>query len=89
MVKITLHKIVEELVDTNSVRKIKSKTREFNLNVDRKRFWLGKLENIDHKVSNESVPLSMNFLAKKLNTELSVIKCVYKIQLKFYFFQNF
>ena len=61
MVKITLHKIVEELVDTDSFRKIKSETREFNLNADRKRFWLGRIECMDDDEINESTSISLGF----------------------------
>jgi len=39
---------------------IKSVIREVNLNADRKRFWLGRLESIDSKLYNDSMPLSLN-----------------------------
>lgn len=47
------------------IGKIKSETREFNLNADRKRCWLGRIESMDDRMMNESVSLSLNFL--KLN----------------------
>jgi len=43
------------------IGKIKPMTREFNLNADRKRFWLGRIESMDDEVMNESAPLSLNF----------------------------
>ena len=43
------------------IGKIKTSTREFNLNADRKRFWLGRIENMDDKIMNESMPLSLNY----------------------------
>jgi len=43
------------------IGKIKPETREFNLNADRKRFWLGRIENMDDKVLNESVSLLLNY----------------------------
>jgi hypothetical protein len=35
-----------------------------NLNADRKRLGLGKIENIDFKVMNDSMPISMNHFEK-------------------------
>lgn len=46
------------------IGKIKPSTREFNLNADRKRFWLGRIESIDDRMMNESVPLSLNHILK-------------------------
>lgn len=43
---------------------IKEETKEVNLNADRKRFWLGRIESIDDKIMNESMPLSFNFFEK-------------------------
>jgi len=45
----------------SEIGKIKPKTREFNLNADRKRFWLGRIENMDDKIMNKSMPLSLNY----------------------------
>ena len=42
------------------IGKIKPITREFNLNADRKRFWLGRIENMDSGMMNESMPLTFN-----------------------------
>ena len=39
------------------IGKIKPETREFNLNADRKRFWLGGIESMDDEIMNESMPL--------------------------------
>ena len=47
----------------SEIGKIKTITREINLNADRKRFFLQKLLKID-KTKNDSVPLSLNFLEK-------------------------
>jgi len=41
------------------IGKIKPMTREFNLNADRKRFWLGRIESMDDRKMNESIPLSL------------------------------
>ena len=46
----------------SDIGKIKPTTREFNLNADRKRFWLGRIENINDEIMNESMPLSLFFL---------------------------
>ena len=46
------------------MKRIKSFEKEVNLNADRKRFWLGKIESIDSKVMNESLPLSMIYFKK-------------------------
>lgn len=36
-----------------------------NLNADRKRFWLGKLQSVNDKVCNDSEPMSLNHFAKE------------------------
>ncbi len=43
------------------IGKIKPETREFNLNADTKRFWLGMIENMDDGIMNESMPLFLNY----------------------------
>jgi len=45
----------------NDIGKIKPETREFNLNADRKRFWLGRIESMDDRMMNESMPLSLTY----------------------------
>ena len=45
------------------IRKITEKTREVNLNADKKRFWLESLTGINHKM-NQSLPLSLNYFTK-------------------------
>jgi len=49
----------------SDVGKIRIIQREINLNADRKRFWLGKIANINQKEMNESFPISLNFLRKE------------------------
>ena len=39
--------------------------REINLNADQKRFWLERIESIDAKVLNESMPISVNYFEKE------------------------
>ena len=43
------------------IGKIKPKIREFNLNADRKRFWLGRIESMNNRIMNESMPLPLFF----------------------------
>jgi hypothetical protein len=50
----------------SEIGKIKPVTREINLNADRKRLWLGKIQSIDSKIMNESMPLSLTHLEKDL-----------------------
>ena len=45
----------------SDIGKIKPITREFNLNADRKRFWLGRIESMDDGIMNESMPLFLNY----------------------------
>ncbi len=45
----------------SEIGKIKSEIREFNLNADRKRFWLGRIENMKSELMNESMPLLLNY----------------------------
>jgi len=49
----------------SEIGKIKPETREFNLNADRKRFWLGRIESMDDEIMNESMPLPLNFMFKE------------------------
>jgi len=42
-----------------------SETREVNLNADDKRFWLGRLENINDNKMNNSTSLNPEFFAEK------------------------
>jgi uncharacterized protein YfeS len=46
------------------IGKIKPKTREFNLNADRKRFWLGRIESMDDGKSNDSMSLNPEFFSR-------------------------
>jgi hypothetical protein len=48
----------------SEIGKIKTITREINLNADRKRLWLGQIESIESKIMNDSVPISLNHFAK-------------------------
>lgn len=43
------------------IGKIRPETREFNLNADRKRLWLGRIESMDNEIMNESTPLLLNY----------------------------
>ena len=45
----------------SDIGKIKSTTREFNLNADRKRFWLGRIENMGDRRVNKSMPICFNY----------------------------
>ena len=45
------------------IGKIKPETREFNLNADRKRFWLGRIESMESTTMNESMPLSFRLFS--------------------------
>ena len=45
------------------IGKITKKTREVNLNADKKRLWLESLTGINHKM-NRSLPLSLNYFTK-------------------------
>jgi hypothetical protein len=46
------------------IGKIKPQTREFNLNADRKRFWLVRIESMKDGIMNDSMPLSLNYFNK-------------------------
>jgi len=43
------------------IGKINPETREFNLNADRKRFWLGRIKSINTEEINESTPLLLDY----------------------------
>ncbi|HXG74676.1 MAG TPA: hypothetical protein VNK44_07655 [Candidatus Nitrosotenuis sp.] len=48
----------------SEIGKIKIITIEINLNADRKRFWLGKIDSIESRMLNESVPILLNHFKK-------------------------
>lgn len=48
----------------SEIGKIKTVVKKINLNADRKRFWLGKIESIDQKSYNDSLPLSLSYFNK-------------------------
>lgn len=47
------------------IRKFRPVIKEINLNADRKRIWLGRIESIDSKIMNESMPISFNIFKKE------------------------
>jgi len=49
----------------SEIGKIKPVEREINLNADRKRFWLGRIESIESKTMNDSIPISLNHFQKE------------------------
>ena len=40
-------------------------TREVNINADRKRLWLSRIESVEDKKSNDSMPISLNQFGKE------------------------
>lgn len=46
------------------IGKIRPIRKHVNLNVDRKRFWLGRLESIEGRLCNDSVPISLSHFSK-------------------------
>jgi hypothetical protein len=46
------------------IGKIKLITKEINLNADRKRLSLGKIESVDAEICNDSMPISLDYFAK-------------------------
>jgi hypothetical protein len=48
----------------SEIGKIKPITREIILNADKKRFWVGELHSVDDMSFNDSMPLSLDHLAK-------------------------
>ena len=49
----------------SEIGKIKEVVKQVNLNADKKRLWLGKIESIDSKVMNDSMPISLNHFRKE------------------------
>ena len=47
------------------IGKIKPVTRLVDLDADRKRFWLGRLQSVNDKVCNDSIPISLNYFRKE------------------------
>lgn len=50
----------------SDIGRIKTFEKEVNLNADKKRFWLGEIENIDSRIMNDSLPISMNYFARNM-----------------------
>ena len=55
--------IIQNMID--DIGRIKQETREVNLNGDDKRFWLGRLVDINDKKSNNSTSLNPEFFAER------------------------
>ena len=49
----------------SEIGKIRPIIRKVNLNADRKRFWLCRLESIGSEICNDSMPLSFNHFTKE------------------------
>lgn len=47
------------------IGKMEPKIRLVDLDADRKRFWLGKLQSVNDKVCNDSTPISLNHFRKE------------------------
>lgn len=54
--------ILQDSID--DVGKFSEFERELNFNADKKRIWLGEISNIDSRIMNESIPISMNYFLK-------------------------
>ena len=65
--KIPQKKITSTIIQNQSsdIGRIKQETREVNLNGDDKRFWLGRLENINDGKMNNSTSLNPEFFAER------------------------
>lgn len=46
------------------IGKIKPTIKKLDLNADRKRFWLGRIESMNDEIMNESMSLSLNYFDK-------------------------
>ncbi|NMJ86968.1 MAG: hypothetical protein EX285_03900 [Thaumarchaeota archaeon] len=49
----------------NDIGRFYTKTKQVNLNADRKRYWFTRLESINEKVFCESLPISLNYFTQK------------------------
>ncbi len=67
----------------SDIGRIKEETREVNLNGDDKRFWLGRLENINDGKMNNSTSLNPEFFQERfeLNDDFQAQICnIFKFQ---------
>ena len=55
--------VIQNQID--DIGKIKQETREINLNGDDKRFWLGRLVDINDNKSNNSTSLNPEFFPER------------------------
>ena len=55
--------IIQDSID--EVGQFSEIEREMNLNADSKRHWFDKIESIDTKKMNVSIPLNLDFIPKK------------------------
>ena len=60
------NRLIQSILSNNlkDIGKITEKTREINLNADKKRFWLETLTGINDKM-NRSLPISLNYFTKE------------------------
>ncbi|MEX2192932.1 MAG: CRISPR-associated endonuclease Cas1 [Nitrosarchaeum sp.] len=49
----------------DDIGKIKPSVKKINLNGDKKRLWLGRINSVDDKITNDSMPLSLNHMTKE------------------------
>ncbi len=58
----------------SKIRRINEETREVNLNGDDKRFWLGRLVDINYNKSNNSTSLNPEFFAERFELNDDYLK---------------
>ena len=54
--------ILSDSID--EIGKFKTVERLVNLNADKKRLWFQEIKNIEDKIMNDSMPISLNFVDK-------------------------
>jgi len=74
--KVTLNWPTKNYTKTkiSDIGRIKQETREVNLNGDDKRFWLGRLENINDERTNNSTSLNPEFFAERFELNDDYLK---------------
>ena len=49
----------------DDIGRIKPSVKKINLNGDKKRLWLGRINSVTDKITNDSMPLSLNHMTKE------------------------
>ena len=88
--KNTSKKITNTIIqnEISDIGRIKKETREVNLNGDDKRFWLGRLVDINDNKSNNSTSLNPEFFAERFELNDDAIAIIITGFISYSYYHN-